>query len=114
MRLPRYGRAAQTAINTHLKEQADKAYAPLYTLSVIADKAAMDAGRKTELFPSLADYERVLPPASRTRWIQRGESDWLIATNPHYRGETPPELQNEHNPIPGPFDAATDAHALPQ
>ena len=32
-----------------------------------------------------------------------------VVTN-HYRDAPPPELQREHEPVPGPFDVATDAH----
>lgn len=112
-RLPRYGRIAKTAVDQHFRQHADTAYIMLFTLSVVADSAAIEAGRKSELYESLPEYEQLLPKGSASRWVENGSGDLLIATNPHYRGDPPPELKTEHRPIPGPFDVASDAHVFP-
>lgn len=110
-RLHPHRRAAQRAIDAHLREQRDKPWVLLFTLSVVADASARERGRKTpELFTSLGEYTAVLPDGVRTRWIQQGSGDLWVAVNPHYHGPVPPELQERHQPIPGPFDVATDAH----
>lgn len=96
-----------------LREQSDKAYVMLFSVHVTADQAASAAGRTSDLFDSLYEYDRLLPEGSTTRWIEQGSGEVLVATNPHYRGAPPPELQREHQPIPGVFDASTDAHVHP-
>ena len=109
-RLPRYGRIAQAAVDRMLRARSDEAYVMLFSVHATADQAAAAAGRKSELFDSLYEYDRLLPDRSETRWIEQGSGSLLVATNPHYQGDPPPELQREHQPIPGPFGVATDAH----
>lgn len=40
----------------------------LWSVSCVADTAARTAGRKSELFPSLFDYERLIPAGFKCFW----------------------------------------------
>jgi len=80
---------AREAVHEYLRAHSRTRYIMLYTISVIADRAA---GR--ELFKSLYDYEDLVP--GRTRWIEAKDLDqetlcgglggsFLVVENPYYR-----------------------------
>ena len=95
--MTRYEKIGAKAILEYFQENRGESLCLLYTLSVIADRAARDAGKVKELFDSLYSYERLLPAGSRTQW----NNSFLKATNPF--GPQPPAPERF---IPGPFDVA--------
>lgn len=98
--MTRHQRSAARAVEAYFRENKDKSIIPLYTLSVVADRSAGEAGRKSDLFDSLFLYDRVLPRGCRTQW----NNGFLQAINPF---GPPPPLPERF--VPGPFDVATDA-----
>lgn len=59
-------RQARNAVKQFLSET--KLPTSLFNVSCEADSAARQAGRKTELFPSLFDYEQIIPSGFRCFW----------------------------------------------
>lgn len=70
--MTRYQRLAKKAIAKHLQGKTEPIL--LFTLSVIADRAALQAGKKRDLYDSLYDYEWLLPA---NEWKPK----WLTARN---------------------------------
>lgn len=71
---------AVAAVTAYLQENPKPVM--LFTLSNIADQAAY-AKRKTELFPSLYDYQDILPDDWTTSWLSSsGSSDSLLHAIP--------------------------------
>lgn len=50
----------------------------LYDLSKLADKAALDAGKVRDLFPSLYPYADLLPDDWTTGWLGTGGFDSML------------------------------------
>lgn len=101
--MPNYRSIARQAICNYLKEHCSEKTISLYHLSMVADGAAFAAGKKKELFPSLFDYESLLPPGARTVWLK--DNGMYSVINPFCRQNIPIK---EDMFIPGPFDAAVD------
>lgn len=101
----RYGRIAAKAVDCLLREDCDKPHIPLYTLSVVADEAAREAGRKSELYESLFDYGELLPKGARCQWVGNGSGSLYSVLNPYCpASKDVPECR----PMAGPFDCAVD------
>jgi len=47
----------------------------LYTLSIECDKMARSLGKKKDLFPSLFDYENIIPPTWTTAMLKVDNSE---------------------------------------
>ena len=93
---------ARQAVANHLAQNYNPKSPPmLHGISCVADKAAQEAKRKTELFPNLHEYHAVLPPDFTTRWIEFGSCSMLCVVK---RTDSFPP----HTPMPGVFDAAVD------
>lgn len=106
--LTRHQRAGARAIDAALRDCAE-ATMSLYRASCIADAAARAIGRKRDLYPSLYDYETLLPRGARTVWVGASAGDGVLSViNPYSRNAA---NVTTYSPIPGPFDVATDAHA---
>jgi hypothetical protein len=97
--MTRYQKVGAKAIRKHLQENSGESLILFYTLSCIADGVAYGAGKKTELFSSLYDYESLLPSGARTQWNKH----FLKVVNPF--GPRPPAPEKI---IPGFFDLAVD------
>jgi hypothetical protein len=95
----RYQKIGAEAIREYLRENTGESLILFYTLSCVADEAAYGAGKKTELFSSLYDYETLLPSGARTQW----NNHFLKVVNPF--GPSPPAPEKF---IPGFFDVAVD------
>jgi len=68
----RYQRLAKKAIAARL--QGEKEPVLLFTLSVVADQAARQAGKKRDLYGTLYDYEGLLPADWSPKWLTTPES----------------------------------------
>ena len=68
-----------------------------------ADEIAEGLGRKSELFPSLFDYERLLPGDWCARWIGDDNGGMMYAMR-----RDNPEAISTWSPVAGAFDAAVD------
>ena len=93
--------AAKNAVAEHLT--AASLPVMLYTLSVVADRAAVNAGRKSELYPSLFSYEELLPSGYRAFWQKTGEDGGLYVVDLLANVPSRP-----YHPVPGVFDAGVD------
>ena len=91
--------SAKQAVAEHLA--AASLPVMLFSLSVIADQAAMRAGRTTELYSSLFDYERLLPAGYCGFWKKTGEDGGLFVVDRTGNRE-------DYRPLPGVFDVAVD------
>lgn len=100
MTLTRYQKTARRAIDAYLRNSS-KNVVSLYQLSVIADNAAYNAGKKRELFSSLEEYQRLLPSGAKVFWNK--QNGLLSVVNP-YRPAPVEEMQF----FPGAFDARVD------
>lgn len=107
MRLTRYQQAGARAVDAYLREHAAEAVVAMYTLGVVADRAACAAGRKSELFASVYDYAALLPSGTRTGQAGSTSNSLYSTTNPYAAA---PPTDPFVVPMPGAFDAATDAH----
>ena len=108
MSLTKHQRTGVKAIDKALRESCE-ATIPLFRLSVIADQAAVKAGRKRhELFKNLYEYGCLLPAGSRACWQAQGSGEIFVATNPYHLGPRPHLTVGLRHP--GVFDVATDAH----
>lgn len=96
-----YRKIAAKAIERYLRSNRDEPVYSLYHLSVVADEAAMEAGKKRELFSSLYEYERLLPPGTKVFW----KNGMLSVSNPF--ASKPGNIQEDPF-VPGPFDVAVD------
>lgn len=77
----RHWKVAAKAIRDRLAEE--KAPVLMFSLTSVADQAARDAGRKSEMFPSLFDYTSLLPDSWTTAWLgQGGGGDSLYYATP--------------------------------
>ena len=104
--MKRYGRIAAKAVKTFLCEKTHEPAILLYTVSVVADEAARNAGRKSELYESLFGYMALLPPGTRTGWVGSTYGDgFYMVFNPFNPDSATVET---YRPIAGPFDAAVD------
>jgi hypothetical protein len=84
----RYQKAGITAINAKLRASSNEEVLSLWTLSCVADAAAKAIGKKKDLYPSLFDYEQLLPPGAKLEWIKQGESSSIYCViNPYYQGK---------------------------
>lgn len=102
--MTKYEKAARRAVEDYLRANRDKPVLSLYDLSVVADEAARAAGKKRDLFPSLSDYEAVLPPGAKVYWARNG----LLSVRNPYSAAPCRESEREAMFIPGPFDAGID------
>ena len=91
--------AAKKAVEEHLA--AAELPLMLYTLSVIADRAAVGAGRSSDLYPSLFQYEALLPTGFCAFWKKTGGEGGLYVVDRTARRES-------YRPVPGVFDAGVD------
>jgi hypothetical protein len=64
--MTRFEKAAAKAIAACLSQQPVRS---LYAVSVIADQAAAQAGKKRDLFSSLYDYTDLLPAGYMALWL---------------------------------------------
>ncbi len=83
---------AQQAVHNYLRGRTEPV--SLWSVSCKAEEAAR-ARRKTELFPSLFDYEVLLPDGWTTRWLgSTGSSDGMVHAVPRAwrAGQTPGNL----------------------
>ncbi|RMD63987.1 hypothetical protein D6833_04975 [Candidatus Parcubacteria bacterium] len=104
MRLPRYGKIAAKAVKQWLDENYDPNNPPLLaTVSVKADQAAFEAGRKSELFDYLDPYAWLLPEGFTTMWIGDANGGLLCVVRREDR-----KLHQQHRVMAGPFDVAVD------
>lgn len=79
--MTRYQRIARRAIAARLADLREPVL--FFTLSTWADEAARQAGKRRDLWPSLYDYERILPQGWRTAWLRcRGGTDSLLFAVP--------------------------------
>lgn len=90
------------AVDDYLREHSQEETLLLWTISVVADSAARQAGRKSDVYESLFDYNAVLPPGTRCAWIK----SFYRVLNPYYKGIR--TAAEEKPPMPGFFDAAVD------
>ena len=102
--MTRYERAACRAVEAYLRAHRDRPVFSLYDLSVVADEAARAVGKKRDLFPSLSDYEAVLPRGARVYWARNG----LLSVRNPYSAAPCGESEREAMFVPGPFDAGVD------
>ncbi|MEW5935366.1 MAG: hypothetical protein AB1816_17450 [Bacillota bacterium] len=102
--MTKYERVARRAVEEYLRANRDRAVFSLYDLSVVADEAARAAGKKRDLFPSLSDYEAVLPRGANVYWARNG---LLSVRNPHSAVPCR-ESEREAMFIPGAFDVGID------
>lgn len=100
--MPNYKEIARQAIDKYLRENSSKKVVLFWSLTAIADCAAFNAGKKRELFPSLFDYECLLPPGTKTLWSNNAYS----AINPYCSLDIP--VKKDTTFLPGFFDAAVD------
>lgn len=71
---------AQTAVRNYLSGRTEPVL--LYSVSCVADEAARGR-RQTDLFPSLFDYEVLLPADWTARWLgSTGSSDSMCYATP--------------------------------
>ncbi|MDI6824668.1 MAG: hypothetical protein QME87_09990 [Bacillota bacterium] len=99
--MSKYEKAARRALDEYLRANREEPVFSLYSLSVIADRAAYAAGKKRELFPSLSDYSAVLPRGAKVYWARDG---FLSVRNPYSAAQCK-GAEEEARFIPGPFDA---------
>lgn len=64
----KYHRAARRAIKEYMRENHQQAVFSLYQLSLVADRAAREAGKKRDLYDSLDSYAALLPPGAWVFW----------------------------------------------
>lgn len=69
-RTSKYWKAGARAIANYL--QGETRPVMLYTLSSVADSAAREAGRRSDLFESLFSYEGLLPAGWKGAWVGSG------------------------------------------
>jgi len=74
----------QEAAQKSLAEEIGDVPIPLYTVSVMADEAARAAGKKRDLFNTLAEYEQVLPEGWRVErlHVEEGSGEELLHAVP--------------------------------
>lgn len=96
-----YRKPARLAIQNYFMSHSQDNTIPLFTLSIIADKAAAVAGKKGELFRELSSYEILLPIGAKMVWVNGIYS----VVNPYC---TEPAPKGDQAPMPGFFDAAVD------
>lgn len=102
MALSRYQKIAKKAIEEYLQEHSgDEAVVFAFLAEGVADQAAYSAGKKTELFDSLWDYERILPRGAEVFY----NSSQAKVRNP-YCGSA--RTLKADVALAGPFDAAID------
>lgn len=99
--MTRYEKAARRAVDECLRANRNRPVFSLYALSIVADGAARAAGKKRDLFPSLSDYEAVLPRGARVYWARNG----LLSVRNPYSAVPCRESEQEAVFVPGPFDA---------
>lgn len=87
-----------------MRENSHQAVFSLYELSLVADRAAFDAGKKYELSPDLDSYTTLLPPGARVFW--NAQNKVLSVANPYCPGAQKQIREAER--VPGPFDAGMD------
>jgi hypothetical protein len=78
-----YTKVAMTAARQLLNKQNGKPIS-LWSLSVTVDEAVMAAGRSTEMFGSLFDYESLLPIGWHCTWLQNkrgGDKMYYVVPN---------------------------------
>lgn len=86
----KHWRAAAKAISNRLSEQTSPVL--MFSLTSLADQAAVAIGRKTDLFESLFDYMELLPSGWTSAWLgQGGAGDSLYHAIP--RGWTGGEVE---------------------
>ncbi|MBF7084409.1 hypothetical protein IT084_15760 [Desulfallas sp. Bu1-1] len=100
MALTKYQKIARRAIDKYFKDSS-KSVVSLYQLSVVADNAAYDAGKKRELFSSLEEYQRLLPSGANVFWDKK---TGLLSVVNTYRSAPVEEMRF----LPGAFDAWVD------
>ncbi|MEW5933391.1 MAG: hypothetical protein AB1816_07395 [Bacillota bacterium] len=98
--MSKYVKAARRALDEYLRANREEPVFSLYSLSVIADRAAYAAGKKRELFPLLSGYSAVLPRGAKVYWARNG---LLSVRNPYSTAQCR-EAEEEALFIPGPFD----------
>lgn len=103
--MKRFGRLAARAVEAYLRDNTREPAIPLHTLSVVADRAAIDAGRKSELYESLYGYLALLPAGTRHGWVKSGSGGLYKVFNPFNPDSAKVAT---YEPIAGPFDAAVD------
>ena len=101
-----YRAVARRAVESFLRARSKVPVFSLYALSVVADEAARNAGKKGELFSSLSEYETVLPPGARVFWESR--TGLLSVRNPYCSAACGREESREAVLLPGPFDCGVD------
>jgi hypothetical protein len=69
--MSKFIRAAKTAVAAFLEAKTEPVL--LFTVSSVADRAAYNAGKKRELFPSLYDYEPLAPAGWTGHWLTSGK-----------------------------------------
>lgn|GEM_PF-5644906 len=74
------------------------------TVASRVDDFACTLGRKTEVFPHLDDYERLLPDNWCARWVGNDAGGGIM----YAMLRTHPDAASKWAPIAGPFDAAVD------
>lgn len=80
--MKRYGRVAAEAVENYLHNHADEPAVQLYTISCVADRAAFDAGRKSDLYDGLYGYLALLPPGTRSQWTGDDRGGVYVVLNP--------------------------------
>jgi hypothetical protein len=85
--MTRYEKAAKQVITNWLKNHSDREVVSLYSLSCVADTAARSLGRKSELYPSLYQYEPLVPTSCYWFAGQTAGGNEYCAVNPYYKGE---------------------------
>lgn len=85
VRFTRAESAAIAALRQFLKDRADKPHFKLTQLVVIANRAARPHTAKPALFPSVYDYEHLLPTGCRPFYSDHH----LVIRNPFFHGEDP-------------------------
>jgi hypothetical protein len=80
--MTRYERCAAKAIAAVLIGRQDPT--PLYSLTCVADTAARQCGKRRDLYPSLYDYEKLIPPSWKCRWLTAagGSGDSMLMVVP--------------------------------
>lgn len=92
-------------MDAYLRSHPGEPAVRLYKLSLVADEAARELGKKRDLSESLWDYERVLPAGARTFWAKNA---FYSAINPYSPNKEATFAAEQAVYVPGPFDGGVD------
>jgi hypothetical protein len=104
-----YQKAGQKAIKEFFEDHSDIESLHLWLLSEKADTAARKMGmKKIELYPSIYNYECLLPKGTKTGQVGDMSNSMYSAFNPYYAGKSADVIVI---PMPGVFDLGVDTYS---